>query len=252
MTEKIINMLNDNDEDEIVVDFEKEVEEGEREHIPMITMPEWSDYVLGQFEEDEIFNGSPTVDGLRRVAEKLIGEIVSQKTTVVQAPDGPDKRATVVHNITFLCDGDTVKEFSGAADVYWGNCDKPFYKYPISTAETRAEGRALRRALKLRKVVAAEELSQVALRDEPPPEVPIIREDKITDTQLNFIEIMCKRLNLNVQKLVDKMYPGVYNIKELFHADSLALQKQLSVYQQDMSTIPQDIVGFEVDWKKGD
>ena len=110
-------------------------------------------------------------------------------------------------------------------------------------------------------MVAAEELSDAALKEDEPPTYSklvdtILDEPKITDTQLNFIEIMCRNdsrgLNINIKKLVDKMYPGVYNIKELSHANSLTIQKMLSNYQQDKGLIPLDIVGFDSNWKKGD
>lgn len=219
------------------------------EVIPSMTDIGWSDYVLKQFAEIEMFNGSPTVDGLRRVAELLVGEIISINNTVVQVPmTTNENRATVTCTVTFMCNG-YMKNFAGSADVYWGNCDKPFYKYPVSTAETRAEGRALRKALKLRKIVAAEEMSEVALSD-----VKSVDEvDKITDNQINFLDIMCRNdargLNINVQKLVQEKYPKVYNIRDLLHSESLAIQKILSEYQQAKDKIPAGIIGYVADWK---
>jgi hypothetical protein len=218
--------------------------------IPCITDAGWSDYVLGHFTAEEMFNGSPTVDGLRRVAELLIGEIISIKTIVVQVPMSTnDNRATVTCNVTFTSNS-YVREFGGSADVYWGNCDKPFHKYPVSTAETRAEGRALRKALRLRKVVAAEEMSEVAMTDAK----SVDEVDKITDNQINFLDILCRNdargLNINVQKLVQNEYPTVYNIRDLLHSESLAIQKLLSTYQQSKASIPSELIGYIADWKK--
>ena len=79
-----------------------------------------------------------------------------------------EKRATVVHTLSYVMndeemeDGLRTRFVTGSADVYWGNCDKIYRNHPVAVAETRAEGRALRRALKLRKVVAAEELVEDA------------------------------------------------------------------------------------------
>src|SRR5688500_6009345 len=63
------------------------------------TNPEWSDYVLSQLTDNEKDNGSPRVDGLRRIATKLLGPF-SSHTEVVQAP-GLDGRATVMVRLEF-------------------------------------------------------------------------------------------------------------------------------------------------------
>ena len=129
---------------------------------------EWNDYVLGLLSDDEKIDGNPTTDGLRRIFEIALNcTVISAESTVIQSPS-PDneKRATVSHSLTYvLNDGGTdplfkTRTVSGAADVYWGNCDKIYRNHPVAVAETRAEGRALRRALRLRKVVAAEELAK--------------------------------------------------------------------------------------------
>ena len=46
---------------------------------PPMSSPEWSDYVLSQFEHDEIMDGNPTVDGLRRITELVLGPIIETK-----------------------------------------------------------------------------------------------------------------------------------------------------------------------------
>lgn len=226
------------------------------ETIPLPTSPEWNDYVLSQFLDEEKFNGSPTVDGLRRVAILLVGEILENRTEVLQVPTKDnDNRATVKCTIRFnrvdLNGVSLQTSFDGVADVCWQNCDKPFYKYPTSIAETRAEGRALKKALGLRKIVAAEELSNVAMQDNKEEADTI---EKITDNQINFIEILCRNdargLNIDVQKFVAKNYTGVYNIRELTHSQSLSLQKILSEFQQDKTTIPNDVLNYQSEWRK--
>ena len=86
---------------------------------------------------------------------------------------------------------------NGAADVYWGNCDKIYRNHPIAVAETRAEGRALRRGLKLRKVVAAEEIAKEV------EDIDGNTVSKITNNQINFIDVLGKRLNINITSLLD-------------------------------------------------
>ena len=43
---------------------------------PSMTSPEWNEYVLSLFEENELIDGNPLVAGLRRVAEVVLGPIV--------------------------------------------------------------------------------------------------------------------------------------------------------------------------------
>jgi hypothetical protein len=197
--------------------------------------------------DDEKIAGNPTTDGLRRIFEKALNCRMIQSTSdVVQSPS-PDneKRATVVHTLVYLIDqtdiGITV---SGAADVFWGNCDKIYRNYPVAVAETRAEGRALRRALKLRKVVAAEELA--ANIDDHPDSDSV---SKISINQVNFIDVIAQRLNINVIFLIKSLDVSEANVYNISHEDAVKVIQQLTSYQQDMSNIPQDLIGYDNKWK---
>ena len=209
--------------------------------------PGWHDYVMGKFIEEELKSGKPTVDGLRRVTELLLGPILECKSEVLQLPHNDhDRRATVKVTLHIEYEPQDIRGVDGVASVYWGNTDSPYRNYPVATAETRAEGRALRKALRLR-VLAEEETGVVV--DHDYSETEARNEGLITPTQVKFLGVMGERLRLNIQKMVNKSYPEVKNIKDMQHADSLALQKKLSEYQQDAESIPDDIKGFEADWQ---
>jgi hypothetical protein len=213
----------------------------------------WNDYVLGLLSDDEKIDGNPTVDGLRRIFEIALDCVVIQSTTTVaQSPDpNNEKRATVVHSITYafkkpimdIGDLNTIT-VDGAADVYWGNCDKIYRNHPVAVAETRAEGRALRRALKLRKVVAAEELTSVIDDDIDPNFV-----SKISANQINFIDTISKRLNINVVKLLADMSIIVDNIHSIGHQDAVKVIRELSKYQQTIDNIPEHILEYDSNWR---
>jgi hypothetical protein len=171
---------------------------------------------------------------------------------VVQSPS-PDneKRATVIHSLSYvLIDSNAdrpelnIVSVDGAADVYWGNCDKVYRNHPVAVAETRAEGRALRRGLKLRKVVAAEELAK-DVEDHPDHNSV----SKITNNQINFIDVLSKRLNINVTKLLESNQLEANNIYTLSHDDAVSIIRLLSSYQQNMSNIPEHTIGYTNEWK---
>ena len=213
----------------------------------------WTDHVLSLLSDDEKIRGNPTTDGLRRIFEIALDcVVIGADSTVVQSPDpSNEKRATVVHNLSYVLknlpqDQEDIKyrSVSGAADVYWGNCDKIFRNHPVAVAETRAEGRALRRALKLRKVVAAEEIAE-NIEDN----VDGLNVSKISSNQINFIDVLSKRLNINTISLfssLDLVYDSIYNIN---HEDAVSAIQKLNQYQQDLSSLPESLTGYQDNWK---
>lgn len=235
---------------DVIVDNKEESIEPKQVSIHDI---EWTDHVLNRLSDDEKIGGNPTTDGLRRIFEVALNcTILSSTSTVVQSPS-PDneKRATVVHSISYSLNTDSpeqanfnIRSVDGSADVYWGNCDKIYRNHPVAVAETRAEGRALRRGLRLRKVVAAEELSK-EIEDNP----DIDSVSNISSNQINFIDVLAKRLDINMQNLlvdsghVDK---NIYNIK---HSVAVDIIKNLSSYQQNVINIPDTLKGYDVNWK---
>jgi len=221
--------------------------------VPKATDLEWTDYVLSLLSEDEKISGNPTTDGLRRIFEIALNcRVVVSSSKVVQSPDpNNEKRATVVHSVVYLLNDASPDrpEFNsvsvdGAADVYWGNCDKVYRNHPVAVAETRAEGRALRRALKLRKVVAAEELAK-EIEDNPDNSSV----SKISNNQINFIDVMAQRLNINVVKLFNNNQLPTDNVYSVSHDDAVNIIRLLSKYQQNISEISEDIMGYSSDWK---
>lgn len=213
---------------------------------------EWTDYVLGFLSDDEKIAGNPTTDGLRRIFEKVLNcVVISADSTVSQSPNiENERRATVIHSLTYVIKDDGEPEqskyrtVSGAADVYWGNCDKVYRNHPVAVAETRAEGRALRRALKLRKVVAAEEIA----KDIDTEHLDENNLNKINNTQINFIDVFGKRLNINIIKLLENLDITVKNVYDMSYDDAVKSIKILSSYQQN-NTVPSELVGYDSNWK---
>lgn len=210
----------------------------------------WTDHVLELLSDDEKIKGNPTTDGLRRIFEIALNcTVINSTSEVTQSPD-PDNagRATVVHSLTYVLNSDKVpteiktRTINGAADVFWGNCDKIFRNHPVAVAETRAEGRALRRALKLRKVVAAEELAEEV------EDIDGSTVGKVSDNQINFMDVLCKRLDINPLTLAEHMSLD-NNIRSLTHREGVTIIRKLSGYQQDVDNIPEFIKGYTEEWR---
>lgn len=220
---------------------------------PSINSTEWTDYVLNLLSEDEKIQGNPTTDGLRRIFEIALDcDLIESITDVIQSPEpNNEKRATVTHTLKYLLktDASTTDQIkyrvvTGSADVYWGNCDKIYRNHPVAVAETRAEGRALRRALRLRKVVAAEELAK-DIEDHPDNDSV----SKISNNQINFMDVLAKRLDIDMVKLLAKYGHADKNIYNIEHSVAVDVIKNLSSYQQDMNNISDDIRGYDTNWK---
>jgi hypothetical protein len=210
---------------------------------------EWNDYVLGLLNDDEKIEGNPTTDGLRRIFEMAMEcEIISSISDVVQSPNiDNEKRATVVHKLSYILNMDkskTLRTVSGAADVYWGNCDKIYRSHPVAVAETRAEGRSLRRGLRLRKIVTADEIAK-EIEDNPDGDSV----SKISSNQINFIDVLAKRLDINMEKLLITSGHTDKNIYNIEHSVAVDIIKNLSSYQQNVSNIPEDLKGYDINWK---
>jgi hypothetical protein len=222
---------------------------------PLPTDPKWNDYVLSLFEENELFDKMPLTNGLRRVAELLMGRIVFSGPSQVFPPQSGNEigRSTVVWKIQFE-DGST---FCDVADSWEGNTDDMFCVYSTATAATRAEGRALRKALRLR-VVAAEEVTKkdtakIAqdISKKKGLDVSSSEYDSsgtMTGPQANFIDGKSKQLNVDAQKIL-KEVANVVNVSKTTKKQASDVIEKLNEYQQKKDTIPTDFIGYNQDWR---
>lgn len=228
---------------------------------PPMWSEDWQDFVLKQFADNETDEeGNPFIHGLRRVARKVLGPIVSsgptsytdvQPAAPIGDPNGwmmnPVSVCYVVR-ILWSRPEDIPEngtpftvEFSDLADVMRGNTDPEFLKFPSAMASTRAEGRALRKALQLKKV-AAEEKTRVPL-DEPPASGDIRESDII------FIDALCRRCDIDVMKFVNAGKAKYESIDKVPYGTAQAMTQHLSGLQNDMSKIKPNLKGYRADWR---
>lgn len=241
--------------------------------------PEWSNFVMEHFNDDELTDGNPTVPGLRRVASKLLGDIVVSGPVSVQThfPDNPMEvgRACVTYEVqiawafgltSFVDERLPVRVFRAVAGSYLGNTDDDYAIYPEAIAETRAEGRALRKALGLKSVVCDEELTSKSAADSVNSHKSVFDESArewsadqpIEPSQAAIIDLKCKALDISVEKFINLAYyegrsatKAYESINDVPRGMAGHMVKQLTKYQSntgdksESSNIPEVILGYE-------
>ena len=220
---------------------------------PSMLSKEWHDYAMTLFDDSELVDGHPLVAGLRRVSELVLGPIVFSGPTQVFPVQRDDHhgRATVVFTVEFA----NGMRYSEVADCWEGNTDDTFCAYAVAIASTRAEARALRKALKI-KGVAAEELTKKdtakIVREisstKTTTDGDFDNESRMSDAQLNFIDIKCKQLNINGTKLLKTEFSASIDKKITKKVASDIIDK-LNDYQRDKSNIPENVLGYESEWR---
>ena len=232
-------------------------EQEQANDVPEHGTREWNEYVMAHFKRNELIDGNPICAGLRRVAELLLGDIIeSGPEQVFPASDsnGPG-RATVVFSVTFnWMNTGSIRTFKEVADVWHGNTDDLFCAHPVATASTRAEGRALRKALKLR-CLAAEELAKKDIVDivqqavkQSPTSGEYEANKSISSQQVQFIDNRCNQLDIDVVKFIN-IGENTYNdINEVTKDSAKKMIKVLNTYQNG-SEIPEKVKGYNINWR---
>ena len=232
---------------------------GQAENRPSMFSDEWNEFVMAHFHKNELIDGNPICAGLRRVAEYLLGDIVeSGPEQVFPATDGsgPD-RATVVFKVVFdWMNSGQQRVFKEVADVWHGNTDDLFCAHPVATASTRAEGRALRKALKLR-CLAAEELAKkdiVSIVQESVKKTPTSGEyeadTSISSQQIQFIDNKCSTLDIDAFAFINMGNSSFSSVSEVTKDSAKKMIKVLNNYQNNSGDIPSSIRGYKVNWRE--
>lgn len=208
---------------------------------------EWSDYVMSLFSKDELREGKPTCDGLRRIVQLLYGEIVHQNLSVHHVNE---KYAAVTAHIVLPRHSHTYKYgdvtfYSGSAECTIDNTDDPYAKYPLATAETRALGRAFKMALGLQHVLTAEESSKKSHLVQVSSNEEQRTEGSIEENQIKFIERMLPKLGIehNEPLVIANVILGAKhkNLSKLTHAEALTIIEVLNQWSQSSDNIPKPL-----------
>lgn len=197
---------------------------------PEYNSPEWSDFVLSKLTADEFRDGAPLVDGLRRVSQVLLGPIVESVPAEMRINDN---QTIVSYKISFLWAMNDSRfgqiiTFGGVGDATENNCDFPYNNYRGPMAETRAEGRALKKALGLKRILTADEIN---------PKLKVDPKDLATTAQKSGIKNICNKLNIDLNKFVNlvEVENGIEStsMEDMLYVTASQCLQRLNQYQTD-------------------
>jgi hypothetical protein len=227
----------------------------EFDEAPRYGSVDWHDYVMTQFQEDELHDGRPNAMGLRRLVENLLGPIVDSGPTNISSSLDPNSngRAYCQYQVVIapwrltsndLYDGSAGQRvFRGAADAFDGNVSgQAFARFPVAMAETRAEVRALKRALQL-KVVAAEEMADVSIVESMDDGAEWDGNNKISEVQIKFIITKCKQMNIDLMKFINSGQKQDHaTIEEVDRHTAVQMIARINQYQNNSDiNVPKEL-----------
>jgi hypothetical protein len=210
-----------------------------------ITDEKWQDYIFSFLQEDEVFNGRPTVDGLRRITELVMGPIVQSSANVVTFPSDKNNRAIVNYTIAVnVLKGDVhfkgevhpgyLKVVTEPGECNELNTDEHMWPHMTSYAATRGEGRALRKLLKLRKVTVAEEVKEEDVATIPDWAT-------INNNQINLMKILTKRVGIDLVKFYNSGKHKYGKIEDISEVAAQKMLAQLNNFQNGSTPIPSEL-----------
>lgn len=192
---------------------------------------EWTQYVLGKFLPDELDGVNPRVEGLRRVAGMLVGELIEEGCDLIAAPTEENRfrACTKAWGIFLTLEGRT-KRFEALADANCDNCFEDYATYLVAMADTRAKGRMFRNALHLRRVVAAEEVNKTMAMA-----VDVQKGGSVHSSQITLIRMLADRNGFNIPEILKTLEiphelnerTGDVNLKELSYEDAITVSKKM-------------------------
>jgi hypothetical protein len=241
VTPEVIENLKDEESSEEIFD-RKIVEEVENtETPPSFQSEEWSEFLIRQFREDELKDGNPSRDGLIRLTETYIGPIFERLIVNFTPPNKENLGTATVHSrMRILVRNESHPLFQemitedGIAEVNASNTGEPFILHPSATASSKAESQILRKVLRLRNTVAAEEVTS-----ESGSGVNIFMpESIIAPEEITVIDIACKRVNMSVLDYIACGDVKYLYIEELPSSKAQAMIKFLNDIQSQKKAKP--------------
>lgn len=216
-------------------------------YAPPYSSPEWQTYILSQFKDGDHKDGFPTCFGLRRLLQINVGPILSSKAnhlSVINTTNGQTGDNTRVVTVGYeievewrvnmpivLLHGETqniyeTRVFGGIADCI-EDANNVFGKHPAASAETKAESRALKKALGINSLTFEEKISGY---DEKAGEMS--KEEPITQSLIGFINAKINILGLDMSTLMKEKGLKATQLKDLTMDEGRMLFSHINTLQQ--------------------
>ena len=217
--------------------FEEDKEENNLENIPDYGSEKWEEFVMRQFLPNELYEGSyPTLNGMRRVALLMLGDIVLSGPSMVIS--NLPNSSYCIYELEF----DNGRTFKAAADAHQENIQGSYSIYTTAIAESRAEARAYRKAL-LISTVSAEEVKgnekafHSVIESKLDNKVSEYDETgKASSQQLALIKTKCSQQKVDMDKFLESEGK---NTESLTKSEAIELMKKLSSFEK--SGVPKEI-----------
>lgn len=222
---------------------------------PAFNSERWHEWVMTQFTDDEMSDGAPICDGLRRIVESVIGPIAKVEVIGNTTPNDSNKgTATVVMGVTI----DPVQlethpsigrqiYVEDIADCNKMNTPEEYLANPSATAATKAESRVYRKILRLKRIVSSEE--KVAEKVHGTFTDTWTPENPIKDEQINVIDLVCKRANVNVFDFINSGRDHYEFIEQVTEHTAGVMLQHLNRIQRGDLTRPNGIGPYDSNWR---
>lgn len=191
----------------------------EPSEVPQMTDHTWTKYVLDLLQDNEKSDGNPTVNGLRRIAQVVKGPIKRIASLVEQCPTKENgQRSVVIVTVEF----EDHSSFDGVAETNKGNTPSEYIYHSAATAESRAEGRALRKALCLN-INTSEEMTKVDTSSET--------DGPISDGQRNIIMGIATKLDVDICSIMEQLEIKKESLSDLTSDEAILIMGTLRIMQ---------------------
>jgi hypothetical protein len=238
------------DEDDGCISAEELSAANEDLLIPPYGSDDWNDFLLRQFEDDELYDGNPTCDGCRRLVEQLIGP-VGDRGVSEYTPAMAENRwsSTVMYVVNVLVMNDSHPQYGNRisiteiADAGPHNTDAPYCNHPAATAATMAESRCYRKLLGLKSITAEENTERAQEFDRWEPD------EVIEDSQIKTLDLMCKRLDIEVMSFINSGRSTYKSIDVVPRGTAAKMLRELNKVQRGVKEKAKSLPKYNPAWR---